>query len=308
MICVPAIFEMLYKSILKNLEKAGKLEETMKLVEKHKNDTLEERAKVFKDIHAIFGGKMKLFISGADALDREVEEGYRNFGFNLIQGYGLTETSPIVCANIFEGKDELNHKVGSIGKTLPDVEVKIDDPDEEGLGELLVRGPNVMLEYFENEEATKEAIEPDGWFHTGDVCRIDEEGYIYISGRRKSVIVLKNGKNIFPEEMENLVNKIEGVKESMVYSILNNDAIDENDIKIAVEVVYDKDIMQEMYGVQEEQGIYNIIWNKIKEINKTMPLYKAIRGLTITEEPIARTTTNKLKRFEELKKIKSRNK
>lgn len=308
MICVPAIFEMLYKSILKNIEKAGKLEETMKLVEKHKNDTLEERAKVFKDIHAIFGGKMKLFISGAAALDREVEEGYRNFGFNLIQGYGLTETSPIVCANIFEGKDELNHKVGSIGKTLPDVEVKIDDPDEEGLGELLVRGPNVMLEYFENEEATKEAIEPDGWFHTGDVCRIDEEGYIYISGRRKSVIVLKNGKNIFPEEMENLVNKIEGVKESMVYSILNNDAIDENDIKIAVEVVYDKDIMQEMYGVQEEQGIYNIIWNKIKEINKTMPLYKAIRGLTITEEPIARTTTNKLKRFEELKKIKSRNK
>lgn len=308
MICVPAIFEMFYKTILKNLEKAGKLEETMKLAQEHKNDTLEEKAKIFKDIHEIFGGKMKLFISGAAALDKDVEEGYRNFGFNLVQGYGLTETSPLVCVNIFRGKDESKHKIGSIGRAISHVEVKIDDPDEEGIGELLVRGPNVMLEYYGNEEATKEAIEPDGWFHTGDLCRIDDEGYIYISGRKKSVIVLKNGKNIFPEEMENLVNKIEGVKESMVYSILNNDAIDENDIKIAVEVVYDNEIMKEMYGVENEDDIYNIIWNKIKEINKTMPLYKAIRGLTITQEPIARTTTNKLKRFEELKKIKSRNK
>jgi long-chain acyl-CoA synthetase len=162
-----------------------------------------------------------------------------------------------------------------------------------------------MLGYHGNPEATAETLE-DGWLHTGDLCRIDEEGYIYISGRKKSVIVLKNGKNIFPEEMENLVNKIEGVKESMVYPILNKDAKDENDIKIVVEVVYDREIMKEMYNTENETEIFEIINNKIKEINRTMPLYKAMRGLTITEEPISKTTTGKMKRYEELSKIKAR--
>lgn len=308
MVCVPAIYEMIYKTILKNLEKAGKLDAVMQLAEAHKNDTMEERAKIFKDIHAIFGGKIKLLISGAAALDSHIEEGYRKFGINLVQGYGLTESSPVVCVNTFPGKDETNHKCGTIGKALPSVEVKIEDPNEEGIGELIVKGPNVMLEYYGNEEATKETIEPGGWLRTGDLCRIDEEGYIYISGRKKSVIVLKNGKNIFPEEMENLVNKIEGVNESMIYSVLNIDAKDENDIKIAVEAVYDKEVMKEMYNTEDEEEIHNIIWNKIKEINKTMPLYKAIRGLTITQEPIAKTTTGKIKRYEELKKIQNRKK
>ncbi len=306
MVCVPAIYELLYKTLMKNLEKAGKLDAIKQLMEAHKNDTLEEKAKIFKDIHNIFGGKIKLLISGAAALDPEVETGYRNLGINLLQGYGLTESSPVICVNLFPEKDELKHKVGSIGKALPSFEVKIDDPNDEGVGELLARGPSVMLGYYGNEEATKETLEPDGWLHTGDLCRIDDEGFIYISGRKKSVIVLKNGKNIFPEEMENLVNKIEGVNESMIYSVLNNDAIDENDIKIAVEAVYDKEIMKEMYGAETEKEIYDIIWNKIKEINKTMPLYKAIRGLVITQEPIAKTTTGKIKRYEELKKIQSK--
>ena len=306
MVCVPALFEMIYKTILKNLEKAGKLDAVMKLAEAHKNDTMEEKKAIFKDIHDVFGGKIKLFISGAAALDEKVEEGYRNFGINLVQGYGLTETSPVVCVNIFKGKDENKHKCGTIGKALPNVEVRIDDPNEEGLGELMVKGPTVMLEYYGNPEATKETLEQDGWLHTGDLCKIDEEGYIYISGRKKSVIVLKNGKNIFPEEMENLVNKIEGVSESMIYSVLNKDAIDENDVKIAVEVVYDKEIMKEMYNVEKEQDIYDIILGKIKEINRVMPLYKSIRGLVLTQEPLARTTTGKLKRYEELKKIESR--
>ncbi len=308
MVCVPAIYELIYKTIMKNLEKAGKLEAVKKLVEEHKNDTMEQKAKIFKDIHNIFGGKIKLLISGAAALDSHVEDGYRSFGINLVQGYGLTESSPVVCVNTFPGKDENKHKVGTIGKALPSVEVKIEDPNEEGLGELLVKGPNVMLGYYGNEEATKETIEPDGWLHTGDLCKIDDEGYIYISGRKKSVIVLKNGKNIFPEEMENLVNKIEGVNESMVYSVLNADAKDENDIKIVVEAVYDKEVMKEMYNTEDEKEIHDIIWNKIKEINKTMPLYKAIRGLTITQEPIAKTTTGKIKRYEEIKKINSKNK
>ena len=183
---------------------------------------------------------------------------------------------------------------------MPKVQVKIEEPNEEGIGELMVKGPNVMMGYFGDEEATKETIE-DGWLHTGDLCSIDKDGYIYIYGRKKSVIVLKNGKNIFPEEMENLVNKIEGVQESMIYSILNKDAKDENDIRIAARVVYDKDIMKEMYNIEDEKEIYEIINNKIKEINKIMPLYKSIRRLTITQEPFIKTTTGKIKRQENLK-------
>ena len=303
LVCVPALYELMYKGILKNLEKAGKLEAVMALVEANKNKTMKEKAEIFKEIHQVFGGKIKLFINGAAALDVNVERGYRNFGINLVQGYGLTEASPVVCVNYFKGKDEDNHIFGTIGKVLPNGEVKIDNPDQDGLGELLYKGPNVMLEYYGNEKATKETIEPDGWLHTGDLCRIDENGYIYISGRKKSVIVLKNGKNIFPEEMENLVNKIPGVSESMIYPVLNNDAIDENDIKIAVEVVYDKEIMKEMFNIEDEKEIYNLINEKIKEINRTMPLYKAIRGLIITQTPIIKTTTGKIKRYEEMKKL-----
>lgn len=306
LVCVPALYEMMYKGILKNLEKAGKLEAVMQLAEAHKNDTMEQKAAIFKEIHAVFGGHVKLFISGAAALDVSVEHGYRNFGINMVQGYGLTEASPVVCCNHFEGKDDNNHVYGSIGRCVINGQAKIDNPNEEGFGELMFKGPNVMLGYYGNEEATKETIEPDGWLHTGDLCKIDENGYIFIAGRKKSVIVLKNGKNIFPEEMENLVNKIEGVSESMVYPVLNKDAVDENDIRISVEAVYDKEVMKEMYNTEDEKAIYNIINEKIKEINKTMPLYKAIRGLTITQVPIAKTTTGKIKRYEEIKKIEAR--
>ena len=307
MVCVPALYEMMYKGILKNLEKAGKLEAVMALAEAHKNDTMKQKAEIFKEIHAAFGGKIKLFISGAAALDVNVEHGYRNFGINLVQGYGLTEASPVICCNSSAFKDDDKHVFGTIGKCVLNGEAKILNPDAEGYGELLYRGPNVMLEYYGNEEATKETIEPDGWLHTGDICRIDEEGYIFIAGRQKSVIVLKNGKNIFPEEMEALVNKIDGVKESMIYPVLNNDASDENDIKIGVEVVYDKAIMEEMYNAKDEEEVYEVISEKIKEINKTMPQYKAIRaGVVITEVPLIKTTTGKIKRYEEIKKIENK--
>ena len=305
LVCVPALYELMYKGIMGNLKKAGKLDAVMQLAEAHKDDTMEQKAAIFKDIHAIFGGHIKLFISGAAALDINVERGFRNFGINMIQGYGLTEASPVVCANRYEGKNESEHVYGSIGRVVVNGEAKIDNPDENGLGELLFRGPNVMLGYYGNEEATKETIEEGGWLHTGDLCTMDENGFIFIKGRKKSVIVLKNGKNIFPEEMENLVNKIEGVDESMIYPYLNNDAIDEDDIKIGVEVVYNKDIMKEMYDVEDEKGIYEIINNKVKEINKTMPAYKSIRNLILTQVPIIKTTTGKIKRYEELKKIQT---
>lgn len=293
--CVPAIFENMYKGVWKKLEKEGKKEETLELLEKYKDASMEKKRKVFKNVHEMFGGHVNMFISGAAAIDKSVVEGYRNFGINLCQGYGLTETSPVVATET----EEFN-RPGSIGKCYPSLEVKIDEPNEEGVGELLVKGPTIMLGYYNNEEATKDAI-VDGWFHTGDLAKIDENGYIFIMGRKKSVIVLKNGKNIFPEEMEHLVNRIEGVKESFIFGKSNKK--DKDDIKVYVKVVYDKDIMKIAYRAETEEQIYDAINNKIKEINDTMPAYKAIRGIVLSETPLIKTTTNKIKRQEELKTI-----
>ena len=295
MACVPAIYERIFMIIRKQLEKQGKLEEILKNEEKYKKASMEERKEVFKEIHNIIGGKIKLFISGAAALDSKIEEKYRLLGINIVQGYGLTETSPVVAI----GTNKY-YKTGSIGKTVPNVEAKIVDINDEGIGELIVKGPNVMLGYYNNEEATKEVIK-DGWFYTGDLAKIDEEGYIYICGRKKSVIVLKNGKNIFPEEMENLVNKIEGVKESFIFGKQQSE--DKNDIKINVKIVFDRDIVRDVYKVQTDSEIQEVLSKKIKEINQTMPKYKSIRGMILTEEPLIKTTTNKIKRQENLKKI-----
>ena len=286
---VPAIYESMYKTILKNLEKQGKLEAVKKLMEENRNKTMAEKKQIFKDIHNIFGGNIKLFVSGAAALDKEVEFAFRDWGINLCQGYGLTETSPVIGVETDE-----NFRVGSIGKALPHIQARIDDANDEGMGELTVKGPNVMLGYYQDEEATKEVMEKDGWFHTGDLAKIDEDGYIFICGRKKSVIVLKNGKNIFPEEMEALVNKIEGVKESFIFGKRQSE--DKEDIKINVKIVFDRDVMKEAYKTQTDDEINKVLSDKIKEINKIMPKYKAIRGMIITEEPLIKTTTNKIKR------------
>ena len=286
---VPAIYESMYKTIMKNLEKQGKLEAVKKLMEENRNKTMAEKKEIFKDIHAVFGGNIKLFVSGAAALDPEVEHAFRDWGINLCQGYGLTETSPVIGVETDE-----NFRVGSIGKALPHVQARIDDANDEGMGELTVKGPNVMLGYYGDEEATKEVMEEDGWFHTGDLAKIDEDGYIFICGRKKSVIVLKNGKNIFPEEMEALVNKIEGVTESFIFGKQQSD--DKEDIKINVKIIFDRAVMKEAYKAETDEEIRKVLSDKIKEINKIMPKYKAIRGMLISEEPLIKTTTNKIKR------------
>ena len=239
--------------------------------------------------------KIKLFISGAASLNPQIEEGYRLLGINLVQGYGLTETSPVVAI----GTNKY-YKIGSIGKTVPSVEAKIVDENNEGIGELIVKGPSVMLGYYQNEEANKEVIK-DGWFYTGDLAKIDKDGYIYICGRKKNVIVLKNGKNIFPEEMESLVNKIEGVEESFVFG--KQLSADKENIKINVKIVFNRKRVKDVYKVKTDEEIYNAILSKIKEINKTMPKYKAIRGMILTETPLIKTTTNKIKRQENLNAI-----
>ena len=296
MACVPAIYERIFKIIRKGIEKQGKLDDVLEKEELFRDKTMEERKEVFKEIHDMLGGNIRLFISGAAALDRTIEQKYRLLGINLVQGYGLTETSPIVGVGTNE-----NYRLGSIGKPVPSVRVKLADKDKDGIGELLVKGPNVMLGYFGNDEATKEAIR-NGWFYTGDLAKIDDEGYIFICGRKKSVIVLKNGKNIFPEEMENLVNRIEGVNESFIFGRPVSD--DKDDIKINVKLVIDKEIIKDVYKIEgTDEEIKEVLSSKIKEINKTMPPYKAIRGIIISKEPLIRTTTNKIKRQANLDEI-----
>ena len=288
MACVPAIYERIFEIIRKGLEKQGKLQEVLENEEKYKDASMEEKREVFKDIHDMLGGKIKLFISGAAALDSKIEEKYRLLGLNLVQGYGLTETSPVVAI----GTNKY-YKTGSIGKSVPSVKAKIVDKNAEGIGELIVKGPSVMLGYYGDEKANKEALK-SGWFYTGDLAKIDEEGYIFICGRKKSVIVLKNGKNIFPEEMENLVNKIEGVTESFVFGKQLSE--DKENIKINVKIVFDREKVKDVYKVETDEEIYQAIFNQIKEINQAMPKYKAIRGMILTETPLIRTTTNKIKR------------
>ena len=296
MACVPGIYERIFMMIRKKLEKQGKLEEILENEEKYKNFSMQKKKEVFKEIHDMLGGKIKLLISGAAALDKTIEERYRLLGLNLVQGYGLTETSPVVAVGTNK-----NYKLGSIGKTVPSVEAKLVDVNDDRIGELVVKGPSVMLGYYENEKVNVKSLQ-DGWFYTGDLAKIDEEGYIFICGRKKSVMVLKNGKNIFPEEMENLVNKIEGIKESFIFGkILSND---ENNIKINVKIVFDRDVIKDVYKVEKDEDIYKVLSKKIKEVNQTMPSYKAIRGIMLTEEPLIRTTTNKIKRQENLDAIR----
>ena len=297
MISVPALFEGMYRKVKKGIEKKGKWEKVQKGVKISnflRKFGIDLRQKLFKEVHEAVGTKLRLFVAGGAALDPEYEKGFQDLGFTIYQGYGLTETSPVVAA-----EDDKYQRLGSIGKAFPSMDVKIDNPNEEGIGELMAKGPTVMLGYYQNEEATKETIEPDGWLHTGDLAKIDKDGYIFITGRKKFVIVLKNGKNIYPEELEALINKIEGVKESFVYGRPEDDG----DYKICAKIVYDAEIIKELYNKQNEDEIKEIIWNEVKKINKQMPAYKYVRDIIVTEKELIKTTTQKIKRHEEIKTV-----
>ena len=297
MISVPAVFDIIYRKVMKTIEKKGKLanlEKGKKVSQFLLKMKIDLRKQLFKEVHESLGPKLKLVVTGGAALDPETEKGFNDLGFDVEQGYGLTETAPVIAAETPKCR-----RLGSIGKKFPSVEVKIDDPDEEGIGELMAKGPSIMLGYYENEEATKSALESDGWFHTGDLARIDKDGFIYISGRKKSVIVLNNGKNVFPEEIETLLNKVEGIKETFVFEKKEDDG----DVKVCVEIVYDKELIKELYNIEGEENIKECLWDKVKEVNKLMPKYKYVREMVITEEPLIKTTTLKIKRHEELKKV-----
>lgn len=297
MLSVPALFENMYKKVWHSIEE-GKRETQVKVALKASEALLkvgiDMRKQLFKQIHENLGGKVRFFVSGAAAISPEVVKGFYDFGIPLYQGYGLTETSPVIAA-----EKQSARKPGSVGIPFENLDVKIDDPDSEGMGEIMVKGPSVMLGYYENEEATK-AVLSHGWFKTGDLGKIDEEGYLFITGRKKDVIVLKNGKNVFPEELETLINNdIPAVKECIVYGADQGN----DEIELRVKIVYDKDAVIEKYGILTDEELKAAFWEKVKEVNKKVATYKYIKDMILTEEPLIRTTTNKVKRFEEIKKI-----
>ena len=253
---------------------------------------IDVRKKLFKAINDNFGGKLRIILYGAASLDKDTVIGFDNFGINSIQGYGLTETSPVLVA---EG--ETKHRPGSCGYPLDNVVIKILNPDKQGIGEIVAKGPNIMLGYYNDEKKTEEAFE-DGWFKTGDYGYIDKDGFLFITGRKKDIIVLRNGKNVYPQELEFLINKLPYVAESMVFSRESS----KTDTVLAAKIVYDKETIQKAFGEKEEKDYEKLIWKDIKEINKTLPTFKHIKQITITDEPMSKTTTQKVKRYEEIKK------
>ena len=293
-VCVPLLLEAMYKNMLKEIDKQGKTNlikfalKVSNLLMKFKIDI---RRKLFKPIINQLGGDIRFIISGASAINKKVAKGFNDFGILTVQGYGLTETSPVLCA-----ENEKHIKYGSVGLPMPHVEIKIANKNEDGIGEIIAKAPNVMLGYYEMQEETEKVIK-DGWFNTGDIGYLDKDGYLFISGREKNVIVLKNGKNVYPEEIEQLIGKLPYVSEVMVFGKEKED-----DLIVSAKVVYNKEYIKEKYENIEEKELKEIIWKDIKKINHSMPKYKYVKNLIITDEPMVKTTTAKIKRFEELKK------
>ena len=293
--CVPLIIEAMHKKIMKQIEKQGKIKK-VKLAKKITKLLLkfgiDIRRKLFKDVIDGLGGNIRFVISGAAAIDPQVSEDFNDFGILTVQGYGLTETSPVLCA-----ENEYTLRSGSIGKPLCNVEMKISEPNEDGIGEIISKGPNIMKGYFENKEAT-DGVLIDGWFHTGDLGYMDKDGYFYISGRKKNVIVLKNGKNIYPEELEILISNLPYVSENMVFGMPKDD-----DVLLSAKIVYNKEYINENYPGISQNDLKQKIWKDIKEINENLTNFKHIKNIIITDEPMIKTSTNKVKRNEEMKKI-----
>ena len=296
-VCVPLMLEIMYKKIKKGIEEQGKtklvaiMSKICNFLLKFKIDI---RRKVFKQILDNLGGKLRILIAGGAAMSKEAIKGFLDLGINLLQGYGLTETSPVVA-----GENDKYKRLGSVGFPLPGIEVQIANPDKDGIGEIIAKGPTVMLGYVDNPEATN-AVLKDGWFYTGDLGYIDKDGFLFVTGRKKDVIVLKNGKNIFPEELEILINKLPYVQESMVFGRPCPDG----DFKICAKIVYNQDMMKELHPTVEKEKYMDLVWQDIKNsVNHSMPAYKYIREIILTDVPLIKTTTQKVKRHEELKLI-----
>ena len=251
---------------------------------------IDMRRKIFAEIIEKLGGSLRLIICGAAALDKSVSQGLNDFGITTIQGYGLTETSPVLTA-----ERPWALCAGTVGTPMKSVEVRFEDLDSNGIGEIVVKAPNVMVGYYKQPEETVKNIK-DGWFYTGDLGKLDSKGNLIISGRKKNVIVLKNGKNVFPEEIEDLIDKIPYVSESMIFTREKH-----NELVLWCEVGYDKEILKDE-NITEEQ-LAEKIAAAMAQINEVLPKYKHVNHFILTDEPMVKTTTQKVKRRFELEKI-----
>ena len=299
LLAVPLLIENLYKKINQNIKKSGKetlVNSMIHLTNALKLVGIDIKRKVFDEILQNLGGKIRIIVSAAAPIDRKIGKWIEDIGIEFLQGYGLTETAPIAALT-----PEADPRVGSVGKAVTCAELKIKDPDENGEGEVLIKSTTLMLGYYEMEEETKKVIQ-DGWFNSGDVGYLDKDGFLYITGRSKNVIVTANGKNIYPEELELLLSKIPYISECMVYGKGEKD-----NLTVAVKVIPNYEYIKEnAKGVTTDEEIYNLIWEEIKKLNKGLTSYKAIKELEIKKDEFEKTTTMKIKRYAELNKDKKK--
>lgn len=288
-LCVPLLLENVYKKVIKTLKSS--LPEKYTKDESKIIDNLPFYLKgiVKKKVKKSLGGKIKTFIVGAAAIKPELVEAFFKLGIKVLQGYGLTECSPLVAGN-----NDFYYKASSCGMPIPNVEYKIDNPNDEGIGEIIVKGPNVMLGYYENEEATKKVLK-DGWFHTGDLGYTDDEKFLYISGRSKNMILTKNGENIYPEEIENILNDDDLIEESLVIGTSNG----KDDVQVKAKIFPNIEAIKEYLGNKfpTKEEISKILSEAVKKANEKLPNFKHIKSFKIMDEDFERTTTNKVKRF-----------
>ncbi len=303
MLTVPLLVENLYKKINANIVKSKKdklVKSMIHLTNALKGVNIDVKRKVFKEIYENLGGNLRIIVSAAAPIDPKVGKWVQDIGISFLQGYGLTETAPIAALT-----PEFDPRVGSAGKAVTCAKLKINHPNEAGEGEVFIKSETLMLGYYEDEQATKEVVhEIDGerWFNSGDVGYLDEDGYLFITGRSKNVIVTQNGKNIYPEEIELLLGKIEEIKECMVYG---KEEEGSKELLLSVKVIPNYEKIEEKHGKDlKEEEIHKIIWEEIKKVNKKLTSYKAIKNLEIKKDEFEKTTTMKIKRFAELQKDK----
>ena len=248
------------------------------------------------------GGNLRIIVTAAAPIDKKVGTWFENIGMTFLQGYGLTETAPISALT-----PDYKMCIGSVGCPIVQADIKILDPDENGEGEVLIKTPTLMMGYYEDEEETKKVIDSNGYFHSGDIGYIDNDGFIFLTGRSKNVIVTQNGKNIYPEEIEMYLDKVDEIKESMVYGKKpdSKSKKEEKELIITARVIPDYKKIEELHGKElSEKEIYDIIWEKVKEVNKKLTAYKAIKSLEIKDGEFEKTSTMKIKRYKELEASK----
>lgn len=288
-LCVPLLLENVYKKVTKTLKTSLPEKYTRDESKMIDNLPFYLKAIVKRKVKKSLGGNIKTFIVGAAAIKPELVEAFFKLGIKVLQGYGLTECSPLVAGN-----NDFYYKAASCGMPIPNVEYKIDNPNDEGIGEIIVKGPNVMLGYYENKEATDKVLK-EGWFHTGDLGYIDEERFLYISGRSKNMILTKNGENIYPEEIENILNDNELIEESLVIGASNG----KDDVQVKAKIFPNIDAIKEYLGKKfpTKEEISKTLNEVVKKANEKLPNFKHIKSFKIMDEDFERTTTNKVKRF-----------